>query len=156
MYRTLLLVVAFVASFSGAPALAQDVAVLEFDGYGVPYDQITRLSRGLQDAFLDEGSYTPVDEFALADRLSAGRASDISEARKLISEARKSLDLGNAAGALRNLEDALRLHEGAGSHIARRPELADAHYLAGDALLRLGRSYDAERHFVWPGELSLV
>ena len=114
----------------------------------MPSDPATHLSHGLQDAFLSDGTYTPVDEFALADRLSAGRTSDLSEARKLISQARKSLDLGNAAGALRNLEDALRLHEGAGSTIARRPELADAHYLAGEALLRLGRGYDAERHFV--------
>ncbi len=128
-------------------AQASTVAVLEFDGYGVSYDDASLVSQGLRDAFL-ETSWLPLSDFDIADRLSAGHEGDISSARRLVSDARGALDRGQASTALSKLRQAQKLHLSAGSDIGRRPELADVSFFLARAYLSLGRRSDAKKALV--------
>lgn len=129
-------------------ASAQDVAVLPFDGYGVPYDEVQMAPQGFRDALLEEGSYFPLSEYDVTNRLSTGRQDDIAEARRLVAQARTSLDKGEPSSALSLLNQALELHEDADSAWARRSELADVHYFIGAALIKKGRRTEAIASFV--------
>jgi len=138
-----------------SPARAETVAVLDFDGYGVTFDDAALVSQGLRDAFL-ETRWMPMSDFDIADRLGAGHESDIAQARRLVSDARAALDRGSASSALSKLRQAKKLHEYAGSPIARRPEMADLYFFIGRALLNLGRRSEArsslvECLFLYPG-----
>jgi len=129
------------------PARASTVAVLDFDGYGVSFDDSALVSQGLRDAFL-ETSWLPLSDFDIADRLSSGHEADISSARRLVSDARQALDRGQASTALSKLRQAQKLHVAAGSDIGRRPELADVSFFLGRAYLSLGRRSDAKKALV--------
>ena len=142
------LLVSALSALLGLPALGAELAVLDLDGYGLPYDDVLLVTQGLRDAVLEEGSFYPLDEFEIADRLSEGHQSELEEAREEVAEGRRALELGSAGYALMQLSDALRLHETVGSPIGRRPELADAYYFTGVALLRSGRSREAAEHFL--------
>lgn len=129
-------------------AQAQDVAVLPFDGYGVQYDEVQMAPQGFRDALLEAGGYFPLSEYEVTNRLSAGHEDDIAEARRLVAQARTSLDKGEPSAALSSLTQALVLHESADSAWARRPEMADVHYFIGTALLAKGRRTEAVASFV--------
>ena len=144
------------ALFLSLPAQAQEVAVLDFDAYGLSFDDAKLVATGLQDAFLAEGQFYPLADYDIGDRLSAGQDDALFQARQLLSEARTDLNLGSASTALRKLEDALALHQSTGSQWARRPELADCHYYAAVALSKQGRTSDMLRHlketlYLYPG-----
>ena len=128
-------------------AQASTVAVLEFDGYGVSYDDASLVSQGLRDAFL-ETSWLPLSDFDIADRLSAGHEGDISSARRLVSDARGALERGQASTALSKLRQAQKLHVAAGSETGRRPEMADVSFFLAKAYLSLGRRSDAKKALV--------
>jgi len=131
-----------------AGAMAAELAVLDFDGFGLDYYDVQLVTQGVRDAVLEDGTFYPVDEFEISDRLSAGQDDQLDEARKKVAEGRRALELGNAGYALQQLSDALRLHESVGSQLGRRPEMADAHYFTGVSLLLAGRSYEASDHFL--------
>lgn len=143
-----LLLISALSMVLGLPALAAELAVLDLDGYGLPYDDVMLVTQGLRDAVLEEGAFYPVDEFEISDRLSAGQSGELEEAREKVAEGRRSLELGNAGYALVQFSDALRLHEAVGSQLGRRPEMADAHYFTGVALMMSGRSWEAAEHFL--------
>ncbi len=129
------------------PVRAETVAVLDFDGYGVSFDDAALVSQGLRDAFL-ETRWMPMSDFDIADRLGSGHENDISQARRLVSDARAALDRGSASSALSKLRQAKKLHEASGSPIARRPEMADLYFFMGRALLNLGRRSEAKASLV--------
>lgn len=130
-------------------AYALDVAVLAFDGYGaIPYDEVQLGSQGFRDAFLEEGSHFPLSEYDIANRVASGHEQDIAEARRLVAQARTSLDKGQPSSALSALSEALELHEASGSQWARRPEVADIHFFLGQALIKSGRRTEAVASFV--------
>jgi len=131
-----------------AAAQAADVAVLPFDGYGVPYDEVQLAPQGFRDALLESGAHSPLSEYEVTNRLSVGHEEQIAEARRLVAQARTSLDKGEPRAALSTLTQALELHEQADSAWARRPELADVHYFTGTALLSTGRRTEAITSFV--------
>jgi len=131
-----------------AGVAAAELAVLDLDGYGLNYGDVQLATQGIRDAVLEDGTFYPVDEFEISDRLSAGQDDELDEARRKVAEGRRALELGNAGYALQQLSDALRLHEAVGSQLGRRPEIADAHYFAGVSLLLVGRSYEATDHFL--------
>jgi tetratricopeptide (TPR) repeat protein len=137
-------------------ALAQDVAVMDFDGYGLPYDEVQMGAQGFRDAFLEDGAWSPLSEYEIASRLAAGHEAGISEARRLVAQARTELDKGSYDRALDLLKQALELHDDAGSAWARRPEAADVHTFMGQALLARGRKAEAldqltEALYLYPG-----
>ncbi len=157
--RALLFVLSGWLTLLGAPASAAEVAVLDFDGYGVAFDDVVFASQGFRDAVLEEGSLSPLDEFDLSNRMSSGMESQLSEARRMFSQARQNLDKGATSTARRTLLEVITLHEEAGSPIVRRPEMADVHYFTGVALLREGRSTEAREHFrealiLYPGYMD--
>lgn len=142
-------------ALGGGVAQAATVAVLDFDGYGVSFDDSALVSQGLRDAFL-ETSWLPLSDFDIADRLSEGHEADISSARRLVSDARQALDRGQSSTALTKLRQAEKLHMSAGSDIGRRPELSDVHFFLARAYLGLGRRSDAraavtECLYLFPG-----
>lgn len=129
---------------------------MDFDGYGLPYDEVQMGAQGFRDAFLEDGSWFPLSEYEIANRLAQGHEAEISEARRLVAQARTELDKGNADRALDLLKQALELHDGAGSAWARRPEVADVHTFMGQALLARGRKAEAvdqltEALYLYPG-----
>lgn len=131
-----------------APALALDVAVLPFDGYGpIPYDEVQLGSQGFRDAFLEDGTHFPLSEYDIANRVASGHEDDIAEARRQVARARTSLDKGQPAAALSSLSTAMQLHDRSGSAWVRRPELADIHFFMGQALLASGRRTEAVASF---------
>ena len=137
-------------------AHAQDVAVLPFDGYGVPYEEVQMAPQGFRDALLEAGGTFPLSEYEVTNRLSVGHEEEIAEARRLVAAARTSLDKGEPSAALSTLTQALALHEAADSAWARRPEMADVHYFIGQALLAKGRRTEAvasfaEALYLYPG-----
>ncbi|MCB9760175.1 MAG: tetratricopeptide repeat protein [Alphaproteobacteria bacterium] len=125
----------------GAPAQASEVAVLDFDGRGVSFDEASQAAQGVRDALLEDGRWRPLSAFEVADRFAEGRP--LAEARARVSEARAALDAGDFSRGLKLLGEALGLHADAGSDLARRPEMADVHYFTGLALLELGRHPEA-------------
>lgn len=153
MHRLIGLVCAFLFCL---PAQAQEVAVLDFDAYGLSFDEAQLVSTGLRDAFLAEGQFYPLADYDIGDRLTAGQETSLTQARQLLSEARADLNLGSASSALRKLEDALALHQATGSQWARRAELADCHYYAAVALSKQGRQSEMLQHlketlYLYPG-----
>jgi hypothetical protein len=122
---------------------AVEVAVLDFDGYGVDFDDASLVSQGLRDAFLEEGSFFPLESFDITDRLAVGRETNVSQARELVGQARVAMSSGRHARGIALLEQARKLHEEAGSALARRSELADLHYFQGEAYAALGQRSQA-------------
>ncbi len=149
LHRVLVFCTMLCALFGGSSrAFAAEVAVLEFNAYGVGFDDAALVSQGFRDAFLEDGRFFPLEAFDISDRLSAGREDDVSEARTLVGQARGLLDSGQASRALDNLDRALSLHEGLESSVGLRSELADALFFRALAAAKLGRSQEAEDYLV--------
>ncbi len=139
-----------------APAQAQEIAVLDFDAYDLTYDEAMLVSTGLRDAFLAEGSFYPLADYDIGERLTQGQGDALTQARTLLADARSDLNLGSVQGALGKIEDALVLHQSTGSQWARRAELADCHFYAAVALSKQGRQTEMLRHlketlYLYPG-----
>lgn len=140
-------------------ARAAEIAVLDFDSFGMTHDDASLISQGFRDAFLEEGRFFPLEGYDISDRLGSGRESDLSQARSLVAEARTQLNAGQASQAIQMLEEAERLHRSAGSHVARRAQLSDVYFFLGQAQLRTKRSAEARASFVkmlqtYPGYLE--
>lgn len=129
-------------------ASAASVAVLDFDGYGVAFSDAQVATQGLRDAFLAEGLLDPLSGSDIADGAAKGQDAALRRARERVAEGRRRYDAGDVAGALPALTEAVALHDKAFSDVGRRPELADAHYLAGLCLLKADRAADARVQFV--------
>ncbi|MFZ5476251.1 MAG: hypothetical protein ACOZNI_05695 [Myxococcota bacterium] len=127
-------------------ATAASVAVLDFDGYGVSRDDALAASQALRDRFLAEGLLDPLSGSDIAGGVSRGEDAALRRARELVASARSKLDAGDVAGAIGALAEGISLHERAWSDVGRRSELADAHWLYAQALLRGGRSAEARAH----------
>lgn len=132
--------------FSGI-ASAATVAVLDFDGYGVTFSDAQVATQGVRDAFLGGGTLDPLSGSDIADGVSRGQDDALRRARERVAEGRRLYAAGNASGALGPLAEALGLHAEALSDVGRRPELADATFLYGACLLKIGRSTDARARF---------
>lgn len=128
-------------------ASAATVAVLDFDGYGVAFSDAQVATQGVRDAFLEGGRLDPLSGSDIADGVSKGQDAALARARELVAEARRLHAAGDASGAVGPLAEALGLHDAALSDVGRRPELADATFLHGACLLKLGRSSDAGARF---------
>ena len=126
---------------------AVEVAVLDFDGYGVDFDDASLVSQGLRDAFLEEGTFFPLESFDITERLAVGRESNVPQARELVGQARSAMTSGSNTRGIALLDQARKLHEEAGSALARRSELADIHYFQGEAYAALGQRTQALRAF---------
>jgi len=131
----------------GFSAKAAEVAVLDFDSFGLTHDEASLVSQGFRDAFLEEGRFFPLEGYDISDRLASGREEDLSRARFLVAEARTKLNAGRATQAIQMLEEAESLHRSAGSHIARRAQLSDVYFFLGQAQLRTNRGRDAQESF---------
>ena len=131
----------------GFSAKAAEVAVLDFDSFGLTHDEASLVSQGFRDAFLEEGRFFPLEGYDISDRLASGREEDLSRARFLVAEARTKLNAGRATQAIQMLEEAESLHRSAGSHIARRAQLSDVYFFLGQAQLRTNRGRDAQVSF---------
>lgn len=134
----------FLHGASGSPAMAGEIAVLDFDGYGVSHDDAILVSQGFRDALLESGVFFPIESYDITERYMVGYEEDISRARELVGVGRKYLDSGNLAGALKQFDAARELHQRAGSPLARRPEAADVEYFIGLTYLRQGRTTQAQ------------
>lgn len=134
--------------FLSLPVRAGEIAVLDFDSHGLKYDDAALVSQGFRDAFLEQGTFFPLEGYDITDRLSAGHEAGVSEARKKVADARVYLNEGRAREAVGMLEEAERLHKKAGSHYSRRAQIADVYFFMGQAELRLGRSSAASSRFV--------
>ncbi len=138
---------------------AVEVAVLDFDGYGVDFDDASLVSQGMRDAFLEEGTFFPLESFDITERLAVGRESNVSQARELVGQARVAMSSGSHGRGIALLDQARALHEEVGSAMARRSELADIHYFQGEAYAALGQRSKALRAFeqclwLYPGYLE--
>jgi hypothetical protein len=142
-----LLIFVFSLLFS-LPTRAAEIAVLDFDAYGLTYDEAALVSQGFRDAFLEQGTFFPLEGYDITDRLGSGHEADIARARKLVADARVYLNEGRASGAVVLLEEAELLHKRAGSLIGRRAQIADVYFFMGQAQLRLGRSSSANKSFI--------
>lgn len=129
------------------PVRAGEVAVLDFDSFGLNYDDAALVSQGFRDAFLEQGTFFPLEGYDITDRLSEGHEEDVAKARKLVADARVYLNEGRASEAVGMLEEAERLHQQAGSTHARRAQIADVYFFMAQAQLRLGRSSVANQSF---------
>lgn len=129
-------------------ASAATVAVIDFDGYGVSFEDAQTATQGVRDAFLEGGALDPLSGSDIADGVAKGADADLRHARELVAEARGRYRSGDASGALTLLTEALEMHRRALSDVGRRPELADAHYLLGLCLIKVGRASDARAHMV--------
>jgi hypothetical protein len=141
----------FFAVFSllmSLPVRAGEIAVLDFDSSGLNYDDAALVSQGFRDAFLEQGTFFPLEGYDITDRLSEGHEGDVAKARKLVADARVYLNEGRASEAVGMLEEAERLHQQAGSAHARRAQIADVYFFMAQAQLRLGRSSAANKSFV--------
>jgi hypothetical protein len=141
-------ITAVFALFLSLPVRAGEVAVLDFDSHGLSYDDGALVAQGFRDAFLEQGTFFPLEGYDITDRLSAGHEAGVSEARKKVADARVYLNEGRAGQAVRMLEEAERLHKVAGSQYSRRAQIADVYFFMGQAELRLGRSTAASARFV--------
>ncbi|MFH1463979.1 MAG: tetratricopeptide repeat protein [Pseudomonadota bacterium] len=126
----------------------ETVAVLDLDGYGIPWETTQVMTQGVRDGFLEEATFDPLSGYDIAEGLSMGQGDALRRSRELLAGARQKMDAGDNAGALRELAEVLSLHENAWSWVARRPELADAHFFTAVALARLGRTTEAVDHLV--------
>ncbi len=126
---------------------AVEVAVLDFDGYGVDFDDASLVSQGMRDAFLEDGTFFPLEAFDITERLAVGRESNVPKARELVGQARAAMSSGSNTRGIALLDQARKLHEEAGSALARRSELADIHYFRGEAYSALGQRTQALRAF---------
>jgi hypothetical protein len=131
-----------------AASAIESVAVLDLDGYGVSWDTTQIMTQGLRDGFLEEATFDPLSGFNISEGLSVGQGETVRLAREQLAEARQRMERGDMSGALRQFAEVLSLHEKAWSWVARRPELADAHYFTAIALSRLGRNSEAVDHMV--------
>ena len=151
LLRTWMMLGTLMVWLAGMPsglAATPRIAVLDLDGYGVDFEATQMMSQGVRDGFLEEGVYDPLDGYQIGDLVSEGHVDDLREARKLLAEARLKVASGQATSALSDLARVLEIHEAANSWVARRAELADAHYFTAVALARSGRSGDALSHIV--------
>ena len=138
---------------------AAEIAVLDFDSFGMTHDDASLISQGFRDAFLEEGRFFPLEGYDISDRLGMGREADLSQARSLVGDARTKLNAGQATQAIEILHEAERLHLSAGSHVARRAQLSDVYFFMGQAQLRMNQSREAHASFVkmlqtYPGYLE--
>jgi hypothetical protein len=147
-FRVALLALAAWLALPHAALAIETVAVLDLDGYGVPWEATQVMTQGLRDGFLEESSFDPLSGYDIAEGLSIGQGDALHRGRELLANARQKMDSGDSAGALRDLAEVLSLHESAWSWVARRPELADAHYFTAVALAQLGRNTEAVDHLV--------
>ena len=123
---------------------AAEIAVLDFDGYGVSHDDAILVSQGFRDAFLESGAFFPIEAYDITERYTEGFEDDVARARELMGSGRRALDAGNLSDALGRFGAARDLHERAGSHLARRPEAADVDYFLGLTYIRQGRTARAQ------------
>ena len=64
---------------------AAEIAVLDFDSFGMTHDDATLISQGFRDAFLEEGRFFPLEGYDISDRLGSGReASEDGEPRTCV------------------------------------------------------------------------
>jgi len=145
MLRFLLI---FLSVLCSVPARSAEIAVIDFRGYGVSFDDAALVSQGFRDAFLEEGKFFPLEGYDISDRLSSNYEDDLSRARSLVSEARDLLNRSKAQDALVLLEEAEIAHKRAGSLFGRQSQIADVYFYLGQAQLRLGRSTLAQEAFL--------
>ena len=130
-----------------AAAAAATVAVLDFDGYGVPHPDAQTLTEQVRDAFLAEGLLDPLSGSDIADLAARGQESTLRKAREALAQGRARLAASDPPGAVAALRQAVELHRAARSDVGRRSEIADAWWLLGLALLRAGLDADADAAF---------
>jgi hypothetical protein len=147
-FRVAILALAVWLLLPRAAQAIETIAVLDLDGYGVPWEATQVMTQGLRDGFLEESTFDPLSGYDIAEGLSTGQSDALRRSRELLASARQRMDAGDSGGALRELAEVLSLHESAWSWVARRPELADAHYFTAVALASLGRNTEAVDHLV--------
>jgi hypothetical protein len=135
---------------------AGSIAVLDFDGVGVPGPQAALATDALRDALFVEAAQDAIAGSDIAARIDARDPSALESARAAFSAGRARLAAGDPAGAAERLEESVRQHDAALSHLVRRGEAADARWSLALAYLRAGRTDDAGRVLaqvaaVWPG-----
>ena len=130
-----------------ASAAPGDVAILPFDAVpGVASRDLDVLERGLAIALRRRTSRLAVRGEALEDRLAAGKRERLKEARAALEEGYTMLAEGDPDIGLVFFEEAIAAHEDVTSMIARRNELADAHYALAKSLTAMGRPQSAQTH----------
>lgn len=130
-----------------AAAAPGDVAILPFDAVpGVASRDLDVLERGLAIALRRRTSRPAVRGDALEERLAVGKRERLKEARAALEEGYTMLAEGDPDIGLVFFEEAIAAHEDVTSMIARRNELADAHYALAKSLTAMGRITDAQPH----------
>ncbi len=137
------------------PVFAASLAVLPLDARGVSGDEAAAATDTLRDALALERLEVSLATAAAA-ALAAGHEEALEQARTRYAEGRVLFSKGRAKEAVAALDEAARLHLGAGSGWARRSELADVAWSLAEARLSLGDTLLAREDLTalatfWPG-----
>jgi len=135
------------SNFLSIDAEAGEVAVLQFDGYGVSFDDASLVSEGLRAAFLEVGDYFPVEAWDVSERIATSSNPDLTAARSEYAEGVAQFRAGRYQSAITNFEASIDSHNRCGSQYARREQLADVYFHLGRSQVRLGQSTSAGRSF---------
>jgi hypothetical protein len=139
---------AFISSvFSPKIAEAGEVAVLQFDGYGVSFDDASLVSEGVRSAFLEVGDYFPVEAWDFSERMADSTDPTLREARSKYAEGVVEFRAGRYRSSISSFEASIDAHMSVGSHYARREQLADVYFHIGRAQFQIGASTGAMQSF---------
>lgn len=147
MLRLLVVVLGLVLTM---PAHAQQdapiVAVVPLDGApGTSSRDMGVVVRGLTEALRADGRVRVVSGAALVERLTAGKAATLQEARDAFAEGQLLLKEGDPDIGLAFLAEAVSAHGRAGSPVVRREEMADAAFILAKALIEIHDTEGARR-----------
>jgi hypothetical protein len=116
----------------------EEIAVLDFDGYGVNWTDTQSAADGLRAALLSGGQLRPLTGAEISRRMLGDRQDQLNLARQLMADARLRLDADEREEALALLAEALGLHDSLGSGVCRRPEVADVFGWSAITMAELG------------------
>ena len=128
-------------------AVAGEVAVLQFDGYGVSFDDASLVSEGLRSAFLEVGDYFPVEAWDFSERMADSSDPTLSEARARYAEGVVEFRAGRYRSAITSFEGSIDAHMSVGSNFARREQLSDVYFHLGRAQFQIGDRSGAGQSF---------
>jgi len=128
-------------------AMAASVAVVDFQSFGVSYDDSIYATEGVRTAILMSGDLELLSGSDVAAGVSASVEADLRAAREHAADARRLYLVEDYDGAVQAANVAVQEHRAAFSQIGRRPELADAWYTLGLACIKTGLTTDAAAAF---------
>ena len=146
--RIFIFILALFFPFIGSRnAVAGEVAVLQFDGYGVSFDDASLVSEGIRSAFLEVGDYFPVEAWDFSERMADSSDPTLREARAKYAEGVVEFRSGRHRSAITSFEASVAAHMRVGSNYARREQLSDVYFHLGRAQYQVGDRSGAGESF---------